>query len=217
MRTHANLPGHMNWGPTESFSAEQFHKILEVNCVGCHRLNKAVLPFMRQANQGLLVWVSSGSVYGANAPFLGPYFAAKAAMDSLAQTYQVELNPFGIETSIIIPGIFTRGTNHFETAMHPADATLAKDLLSPPSTLAGWDKIAAEASANATSPDADPQAVADAIVQVVGKELGSRPFRTYVEFDNGQTHISAGAHDSVREAYLTQFGIQGLLKAAKRS
>lgn len=202
----------MNWGPTEAFSAEQFHKILEVNCVGCHRLNKAVLPYMRQANRGLLVWVSSGSVYGANAPFLGPYFAAKAAMDSLAQTYQVELNPFGIETSIIIPGIFTRGTSHFETAMKPADATLAGTLLTPPSALAGWDQIAAEASASATTPDADPQSVADAIVQVVGKVPGLRPFRTYVEFDNGQTHLSAGVHDLVREAYLTRFGIAGLLK-----
>ncbi|KAJ9602618.1 hypothetical protein H2200_012811 [Cladophialophora chaetospira] len=204
--------GHMNWGPTEAFSAEQFHKVLEVNCVGCHRVNCAVLPHMRRAGRGLLVWVSSGSVYGANAPFLGPYFAAKAAMDSLAQTYQVELTPFGIETCIVVPGIFTTGTRHFETAMKPANEALAKQLLSTPSPLAGWDTVSAEGSAKATTPDADPQAVADAIVRVVNQTHGSRPFRTYVEFDGGQTNISAGAHDLVRERYLNKFGTGELLK-----
>lgn len=167
---------------------------------------------MRRVGRGLLVWVSSGSVYGANAPFLAPYFAAKAAMDSLAQTYQLEISPFGIETSIILPGIFTQGTNHFATAMQPEYAELARELLSPPSPLAGWDKVSEEGSAKATTPDADPQAVADAIVRVVGSEHGSRPFRTYVEFDRGRTNISAGAHDLVRELYLARFGTGDLLK-----
>ncbi len=39
---------------------------------------------MRKAGQDLLVWVSSSSARGGTPPYLAPYFAAKAGMDSLA-------------------------------------------------------------------------------------------------------------------------------------
>jgi NAD(P)-dependent dehydrogenase (short-subunit alcohol dehydrogenase family) len=46
---------------------------------------------MRKQGKGLLVWVSSSSCRGPSSPWLAPYFAAKAAQDSMAQTYTVEL------------------------------------------------------------------------------------------------------------------------------
>ena len=49
----------------------------------------------------------------------GPYFAAKAGMDSLAVSYSAELARFGIETVIVVPGAFTSGTNHFAHAGRP--------------------------------------------------------------------------------------------------
>ena len=52
---------------------------------------------------------------------LAPYFAAKAAMDSLAVSYARELSRWGIETSITVPGAFTSGTNHFANAGSPKD------------------------------------------------------------------------------------------------
>ena len=39
--------------------------------------------------------------------------AAKAGMDALAVQYARELSRWGIETAIVVPGTFTRGTNHF--------------------------------------------------------------------------------------------------------
>jgi very-short-patch-repair endonuclease len=62
------------------------------------------------------------------------------------------------------------------------------------------------------SPEARPQAVADAIDRVVNAEYGKRPFRAIVEYDGGQTEISAGVHDLVRDRYLTRFGFGELLK-----
>ena len=44
--------------------------------------------------------------------YLSPYFAAKAGMDALAVLCARELALWGIETSIIVPGAFTKGTNH---------------------------------------------------------------------------------------------------------
>ena len=42
-------------------------------------------------------------------------------MDALAVVYTRELVRWGIETSIIVPGAFTGGTNHFAHAGSPAD------------------------------------------------------------------------------------------------
>src|SRR5688572_5631509 len=114
--------GHMMFGPAESFTAEQFAQQYDVNVLGTQRVNRATLPHMRKQRQGLLVWVSSSSCAGGTPPYLAPYFAAKAAMDALAVQYARELARWGIETSIVVPGAFTKGTNHFAQAGHPVDA-----------------------------------------------------------------------------------------------
>jgi hypothetical protein len=41
-------------------------------------------------------------------------------MDSLAVSYSTELARWGIETSIIVPGAFTKGTNHFAHSGKPS-------------------------------------------------------------------------------------------------
>jgi hypothetical protein len=48
-------------------------------------------------------------------------------MDALAVVYARELTRWGIETSIIVPGAFTSGTNHFAHAGSPADAARATE------------------------------------------------------------------------------------------
>ena len=100
--------GHMGMGPMESFSAEQFHDYYEINAVGAHRLNQAVLPLMRKARRGHIIWVSSSSARGGSGPLLGPYFAAKAAMHSMALTLSTEIACWGIETTVIVPGMSSR-------------------------------------------------------------------------------------------------------------
>ena len=40
-------------------------------------------------------------------------------------SYAAELTRFGIETTIVVPGSFTSGTNHFANAGHPADDAVA--------------------------------------------------------------------------------------------
>jgi NAD(P)-dependent dehydrogenase (short-subunit alcohol dehydrogenase family) len=89
--------------------------------VGTHRLNRAALPHMRRAGQGLVIWIGSSSSAGGIPPFLGPYFAAKAGLDALAVCYARELAPLGTETSIVVPCAFTTGTNHFAHAGAPVD------------------------------------------------------------------------------------------------
>jgi NAD(P)-dependent dehydrogenase (short-subunit alcohol dehydrogenase family) len=113
--------GHMVTGPTEAFTPEEIARVYDTNVLGTQRVNRAALPHLRSQGHGLLVWVGSTSTRGGTPPYLAPYFAAKAAMDALAVSYAAELARFGIETSIIVPGAFTSGTNHFANGGHPAD------------------------------------------------------------------------------------------------
>jgi NAD(P)-dependent dehydrogenase (short-subunit alcohol dehydrogenase family) len=105
--------GHMVFGPAEAFTPEQLAQLYDVNVLSTQRVNRAVLPHLRRQKQGLVVWVSSSSAAGGTPPYLAPYFAAKAGMDAMAVIYARELTRWGIETSIIVPGAFTAGTNHF--------------------------------------------------------------------------------------------------------
>jgi NAD(P)-dependent dehydrogenase (short-subunit alcohol dehydrogenase family) len=106
----------MVFGPAEAFTPEQLVQVYDTNVLSTQRVNRGALPQLRKQRKGLILWVGSTSTRGGTPPYLAPYFAAKAAMDALAVSYATELNRWGIETSIIVPGAFTSGTNHFAHA-----------------------------------------------------------------------------------------------------
>jgi NAD(P)-dependent dehydrogenase (short-subunit alcohol dehydrogenase family) len=66
--------GHMVFGPAEAFTPEQFAELYDINVLSTQRVNRAVLPHMRERHQGLLVWVSSSSSAGGTPPYLSPYW-----------------------------------------------------------------------------------------------------------------------------------------------
>ncbi len=113
--------GHMVFGAAEAFTLEQYAQLYDVNVLGTQRVNRAALPQLRKQGKGLLLWVGSSSHRGGTPPYLAPYFAAKAAMDALAVSYAGELARRDIESSIVVPGAFTQGTNHFVHTGKPAD------------------------------------------------------------------------------------------------
>jgi hypothetical protein len=85
-------------------------------------------------------------------------------MDALAISYAGELARWNTETSIIVPGAFTSGTNHFAHSGSPADKDrLAEYEAGPTKTLAADVMKGFEATA---VPDADVLDVAEAIVKV---------------------------------------------------
>ena len=201
--------GHMTWGPGEAFTPGQLAQLYDVNVLGTQRVNRAVLPHMRAAGTGLLLWIGSSSVAGGVPPLLGPYFAAKAGMDALAICYAKELAPLGIETSIIVPGAFTTGTNHF------AHATLPEDALVEGAYAAAWPAGFADQMKEAlaaTVPDpADPGAVGKAVVDVVAMPHGTRPLRVHVDPASDGAAVSFAVIDRVREQFLQRIGHAGLL------
>ena len=204
--------GHMSFGPAEAFTPEQFAELYDINVLSTQRVNRAALPFMRKAGKGLVVWVSSSSTRGGTPPYLSPYFAAKAAMDSLAVSYASELTRWGIETSIIVPGAFTKGTNHFAHSGSPADTARAAEYNDGP--YKGVPEQALQGLASLEPADADAGDVAVAIVDVIGMPFGKRPFRVHVDPSQDGAEIVNGVADRVRAEMFRRIGLEDLLAPA---
>ena len=202
--------GHMVFGPAEAFTPEQLAELYNVNVLSTQRVNRAVLPQLRKQGRGLLLWVSSSSSAGGTPPYLAPYFAAKAGMDAMAVVYARELSRWGIETSIIVPGAFTGGTNHFAHAGSPADKARVSEYEAGP--YAGFGEQIQKAFAAIVPQDADASLVADAIVGIVDTPFGKRPFRVHVDPSQDGADVAFAVIDRVRNEMLHRVGFSDLLK-----
>ncbi|WP_436887008.1 SDR family oxidoreductase [Nocardiopsis dassonvillei] len=200
--------GHMVTGPTEAFTPEQLAELYDVNVLSTQRVNRAVLPGMRRRGEGLVLWVSSSSVKGGTPPYLAPYFAAKAGMDSLAVSYAGELARWGVETSIVVPGSFTSGTDHFARSGRPADTAVEAEYETRYPGLVG--QVAGRLAALAPE-GADASSVSDEIARIVALPRGERPHRVHIDpVDDGSEEVS-GVADRVRREFLGRVGLADLL------
>ncbi|OMC16608.1 oxidoreductase [Mycolicibacter heraklionensis] len=201
--------GHMVYGPAEAFTPDQLATIYDVNVIGTQRVNRAALPHLRRRGESLVVWVSSSSCAGGTPPYLGPYFAAKAAMDALAVSYARELARWGVETTIIVPGAFTSGTNHFAHAGAPADRDVIEQYERGP--YAGFGAQLQVALDGIVPSDADPNTVAAAIVDVVDTPFGTRPFRVHLDPSQDGADVGFAVQDRLKADMLRRLGLADLL------
>ena len=93
------------YGSEPDSSLEVYRAVMDVNFFGALRLTKAVLPYMRQAGAGRVIFTSSGvGVTGfAN---ISPYASTKGAIESLAKCLTIENEPFGITFHLFPPPEF---------------------------------------------------------------------------------------------------------------
>lgn len=205
--------GHMDFGPAEAFTPEQLAELYDINVLSTQRVNRAALPHMRKERSGLLVWVSSSSVAGGTPPYLSPYFAAKAGMDAIAVSYARELTLWGIETSIVVPGAFTGGTNHFAHAGQPADTARVAEYNAGP--YADYANKIMKAFAAIVPADADAATVGDAIAKIIDMPFGKRPFRVHIDPTHDGAEVSFAVIDRMRTEMLHRVGLDELLVPAK--
>jgi len=201
--------GHMVFGPAEAFTPEQLAELYDVHVLSTQRVNRAALPQLRKQRRGLVVWVSSSSSAGGTPPYLAPYFAAKAGMDAMAVVYARELTRWGIETSIIVPGAFTGGTNHFAHAGSPADKARVAEYEAGP--YEGFADDVLKGFSSIVPPDANVEGVADAIVKVVDAPFGKRPFRVHYDPTQDGAEVVNMVSDRVRAELLRRIGLTDVL------
>jgi NAD(P)-dependent dehydrogenase (short-subunit alcohol dehydrogenase family) len=158
-------------GPIEAFDMEQMQDLFNVNVFGPLRVDKAVLPQMRERRSGLLIHVTS--TLGRVLPRTGGlYPASKWAAEGLAESLHYQLKPFGVEAIILEPGSFP--TPAVLKGLMPNDARVAEAyaVMSQPT------RRTQEVSPDYTPPD--PQEVADAVLKLIETLPGQRPLRTVV-------------------------------------
>jgi len=171
-----NNAGVGSHGLQESFSAEDFRQLFDINVFGVQRMIRAVLPEMRSRESGLILNISSllGRVV---LPFYGPYNATKWAVEAMSENYRVELSQFGVDVAVIEPGGFP--TAFLGNLMHPSshdrDAGYGELASAPKAALEGFSEFLA------SNPQQSPQLVSDAVLDVVNAAAGTRPFRTEVD------------------------------------
>jgi NAD(P)-dependent dehydrogenase (short-subunit alcohol dehydrogenase family) len=205
--------GHMVFGPAEAFTPEQLAELYDINVLSTQRVNRAALPQLRKQKQGLVIWISSSSSAGGTPPYLAPYFAAKAGMDAMAVIYARELTRWGIETSIVVPGAFTGGTNHFAHSGRPADKARAAEYEAGP--YKGFADDVMTGFASIVPADADASAVAEAIVKIVDTPFGKRPFRVHIDPTQDGAEVVNMVSDRVRAELLRRIGLADVLTPAK--
>lgn len=196
-------------GLQETFEISDWQKIFDLNVFGVQRMNRAILPHMRQRGNGLLIHVSS--LLGRFVlPFFGPYNSSKHALEALADNYRVELSGSGIESVIVEPGGF--GTDFHANLVAASDRqrleTYGEFANAPQNMMSSFEK-------NYESDDApDPQMVADAILNVIDAPRGNRPFRTVVDgMGAGMMieNINRASAEAMQGIY-SRIGMEGMLK-----
>jgi len=163
-------------GIQEQFNTEDFKRLFDVNVFGVQRVNRAVLPYLRQQGSGLLIHISS--LLGRIAyPFHGPYNATKWAVEALAENYRVELSGLGVDSCIIEPGGYP--TSFMTNLMSPSDLSQNEsygDMINAPAEMFEHFE-----QALANNPLQNPQNVANAIADLISTPAGQRPVRTIVD------------------------------------
>lgn len=99
-----NNAGKGGYGAVEDLPLEQGRAQFEVNLFGMARMVQLVVPTMREQRSGRIVNISSigARIYE---PFAAWYHASKFALEGFSDSLRLELRPFGIDVSIVEPGV----------------------------------------------------------------------------------------------------------------
>ncbi len=164
------------YGAIEDVSMEDIYYQYDVNLFGLARVTKAVLPYMREKESGLIINISSvlGETYG---PLAGWYLSTKHALEGWSDALRVELKEFDIDVVVVQPGaINTNFSNVTKTYIDKYRENSAyQHLYGEPITDTGNEVL---------SNQSDPIVIA----KVINKAMNAR---------NPKTRYAAGAYSKI--------------------
>ncbi|MBI3394610.1 MAG: SDR family oxidoreductase [Spirochaetia bacterium] len=117
-----NNAGFGVYAAAEELSDDDMRRQMETNFFGVVNLTKAVLPIMRQQKTGKIINISS--ILGRLVvPSGAAYTSSKWALEAYSETLRYEVAPFGIQVSIVEPGLirtnFKQNTEFPDTTTNP--------------------------------------------------------------------------------------------------
>lgn len=162
-----NNAGFGTLGPTAEISDAEMRRQYETNVFGLMNVTRAFLPKMMERRAGRIINVSSvgGRI---TLPWFGAYNSTKYAVESLSDALRYELRPFGIDVSMIEPGLIR--TNFEATAVANLDAFAGSPYAK---AVARYEQMSKTADKFAV----DPIVIARAIARAVNAR---RPAARYV-------------------------------------
>jgi NAD(P)-dependent dehydrogenase (short-subunit alcohol dehydrogenase family) len=191
----------------ESVTLAQAQRQFDTNFFGVLRMNRAVLPAMKRRGSGLLLHVSSGAgrlVF----PGMGLYCASKFAMEAFGEAYRYELASQGIDSVVIEPGAYaTPIMEKLERGEDPARKTEYGEMAQVPEQL----------QAKIASSQANPQEIADAVLQIIETPAGQRQLRYRVGPGGPGVQRINALTDEIQAQLLEAFGITALAKFNTRA
>ncbi len=191
----------------ESVTMAQAQRQFDTNFFGVLRMNRAVLSAMKRHGSGLLLHVSSGAGRLA-IPGMGLYCAIKFALEALAEVFRYELASQGIDSVIIEPGAYA--TSALEKLERGEDQ----------GRKSGYGEMALvpeKIQTKLVSTRANPQEIADFVLQIIETPAGQRALRYRVGSGGpGVSRINA-LTDEVQVQLLEAFGITALANFKKQS
>ncbi|HET8922066.1 MAG TPA: SDR family oxidoreductase [Candidatus Acidoferrum sp.] len=186
----------------ETVSLAQAQRQFDTNFFGIMRMNRAVLPGMKRQGSGLLLHVSSGAGRLA-IPGMAIYCASKFAMEALAEVYRYELASLGIESVVIEPGAYaTPIMGKLEIGEDPARKSGYGEMTEVP------EKLKAKIGASR----ANPQEIADKVLQIIDTPAGQRQMRYRVGPGSPGVERINTVTDEIQAQMLEAFGIAALTK-----
>ena len=90
--------------PVSDINPKIWQRVIDTNLTANWRLIRILDPFLRQADAGRVLFVSSRIGGEIARPFWGAYGVSKAGLEMLAQTYAEEMQSSNIRVAIIDPG-----------------------------------------------------------------------------------------------------------------
>lgn len=88
----------------DEISVDEWDRVMAVNVRGTWLCCKAVAPVMRRQRSGVIINISSGTIFGGQTGF-AHYVTSKAAVWGMAHVLARELGEFGVRVNAITPGL----------------------------------------------------------------------------------------------------------------
>ncbi|GAB3709142.1 SDR family oxidoreductase [Nocardiopsis oceani] len=121
-----NNAGRALLGALEEITDVEARSLFDVNVFGLINTTRAVLPLMRKAGRGKLVHIGSRSGFEGE-PGVSMYSASKFAVAGISEALAAELEPFGIQSMVVEPGVFRTDLLDASSVQRPAGRIAAYD------------------------------------------------------------------------------------------
>ncbi len=158
-------------GYFEDVSDEEVRRVFETNVFGTMAVTRAVLPHMRAARRGRIVFLTSvGGKIGSMG--VSAYCATRFAQEGFAESLAQEVQPLGVQVVIVEPGIVKT------ELWTSANRGVASGALDPGSPYSAWfRRLEAMTDQLAESSPTRPRHVAETVQRAL---TDSRPRMRYV-------------------------------------